>query len=157
MSICASMPNARMLPGTCTGMSMMYTINAWPAVKTVSFTPPASVEEGVPATFTASYTSINTSLPVTYQWNFGGQVFVTHLHRQYDLVFPDAGDIPVTLTVSNPYDSTSVTQTVTVGANSANIVLTTLVTPVAGGTVIRNPDQQAFVPGTEVTLTASAG
>ena len=95
------------------------TINAWPAVKTASFTPPASVEEGVPATFTASYTSINTSLPVTYKWSFAGQEFVT-TSPTYDLVFPDAGDIPVTLTVSNPYDSTSVTQTVTVGRNSDN-------------------------------------
>ena len=49
------------------------TINAWPAISTASFTQPAEVREGVPATFTASFTSINTSLPVTYQWDFDSQ------------------------------------------------------------------------------------
>jgi hypothetical protein len=53
------------------------TINAWPAIKTPTFTYSTPVEEGIPNTFTASYTSIDDSLPVTYKWNFAGQEFVT--------------------------------------------------------------------------------
>ena len=72
-----------------------------------------------------------------------------------NLVFPNAGDVPVTLTISNPYDSSAVTQTVTVQPDSGYFVLSTVVTPSAGGSVVRSPDQQAFLPGSEVTLTAT--
>ncbi len=129
-------------------------LNAWPAVKTATITLPAFVSEGMPATFTASYTSIDTLLPVTYKWSFGGHEFVT-TSPTTDLVFPDAGDVPVTLTVSNPYDSAVTTQTVTVQPNSDNFVLRTPVVPVAGGTVVRSPNQETFLPGTSVTLTAA--
>ena len=130
-------------------------INSWPAVKTASITPPANILEGVPATFTASYTSIDPSLPVTYKWSFGGQEFVTN-SPSYDLVFPDAGDIPVTLTVSNPYDDAITTQTVTVIPNAEYFVLTTLITPIEGGMVVRNPNQQSYLNGTNITLTANS-
>ena len=72
-----------------------------------------------------------------------------------NLVFPDAGDVPVTLTVSNPYDSSVATQNVTVQPDSGYFVLATNVVPIAGGSVVRSPDQQAFLPGSEVTLTAT--
>ena len=129
------------------------TVYGWPAVKTATMTPPASIQEGVPATFTASYTSINTSLPITYTWSFGGQEFST-TSPTFDLVFTDAGDIPVTLTVANPYGTAETTQTVTVAPDSNNLVLTTLATPTKGGTVTRVPNQQTYTSGTTVTLTA---
>ena len=47
-------------------------INAWPAVKTASFTYPTPVVAGADTTLTASYTSIDTTIPVTYKWNFCG-------------------------------------------------------------------------------------
>jgi uncharacterized repeat protein (TIGR02543 family) len=129
-------------------------INAWPAVKTASFTHPDEVEAGVPATFTASYTSIDTSLPVTFKWNFSGEEVVT-ASPTVNLTIPASGEIPVTLTVSNPYDSATITQTVTVAANSNQFILTVNIVPSASGTVQRNPDQVAFDPGTSVTLTAT--
>ncbi len=128
-------------------------INAWPAVKTASFTYPNEVIAGEPATFTASYTSIDTTLPITYKWSFNGEEVITSSPTT-NLSFPEIGDVSVTLTVSSPYDSASSTQTITVLPNPDQFILNVDVVPVAGGTVTRNPDQIAFDPGTEVTLTA---
>ncbi len=125
-------------------------INAWPAVKTASFTYPNEVVAGMPAAFTASYTSINTTLPMTYTWNFNGEEVIT-TEPTTNLTFPEIGDVSVTLTVSNPYDSATITQTITV---IPKVFLTVEVVPVGGGSVNRNPDQVAYDIGTEVTLTA---
>jgi hypothetical protein len=125
-------------------------INAWPAVKTASFTYPTEVIAGVPAAFIASYTSIDTTLPMTYTWNFNGEEVIT-TEPTANLTFPDIGDVLVTLTVSSPYDSASTSQTITV---IPKVILSVEVDPVDGGTVIRDPDQNAFDIGTEVTLTA---
>ena len=128
-------------------------INAWPAVKTASFTYPIEVIAGEPATFTASYTSIDTTIPVSYKWSFNGEEVITSSPTT-NLSIPEIGDVSVTLTVSSPYDSASSTQTITVLSNPDQFILNVDVTPFAGGTVTRNPDQIAFDPGTEVILTA---
>ena len=125
-------------------------INAWPAVKTASFTYPSEIMVGEPATFTASYTSIDTTLPMIYTWNLNGDEVIT-TDPSIDFTFPEIGDVLVTLTVSNPYDSASTIQTISVVPKA---ILTVNITPDVGGTVSVDPDQDVFSIGTEVTLTA---
>jgi hypothetical protein len=128
-------------------------INAWPAIKTASFTFPSEIMEGVPATFTASYSSIDTSIPVTYTWNFNTEEIIT-TDPTVNLTFADDGDVAVTLTVSSAYDSATTTETITVIPKPDQAILIVDIIPGAGGTVTRNPDQVAYDFGTEVTLTA---
>ena len=104
-------------------------INAWPAVTSASFTYlPASVEANANISFTASYTSIDTSLPITYTWNFCGSTqnttspTITH-------VFSEVGDCLITLAVQNPYDSANSSQTVYINPAWNQLILTVNVTP----------------------------
>jgi PKD repeat protein len=92
-------------------------LNGWPAVTDASFTyTPTLVIAGHPATFTASYESIDISLPVTYTWNFGDgtPLVVTHDPNQAH-VYATASDHTVALTVENPYDDHTVIQLIGAG------------------------------------------
>ncbi len=84
-------------------------VNAWPAVKSASFTyTPTVVVAGEVITYVGSYDSISTTLPMTYTWNFGDgtALQVTNdptITHQYTV-----GITPtVRLTVENPYDDAS--------------------------------------------------
>jgi len=88
----------------------------WPAVTSASFTyspKPALTSEDT--TFVASYSSIATTLPITYTWDFddGLPIVVTDApaitHQ-----FLSKGDYAVELTVDNPYDSAVLSQPVSV-------------------------------------------
>jgi len=81
-------------------------VNAWPAVKSASFTySPTVVVAGEAITFVGGYDSIATTLPTTYTWDFGDgtALQVTNdptITHQYTI-----GITPtVRLTVENPYD-----------------------------------------------------
>ena len=130
-------------------------LNAWPAVKTASFTYPTPVVAGADTTLTASYTSIDTTLPVTYKWNFCGvEQQVTTPDIMYR--FPNAGDCLVTLTVQNPYDSAVASpQTIYVNPSGNQFILNVDISPSGGGTVTKSPDRPAYNPGETVTLTAT--
>jgi PKD repeat protein len=82
-------------------------INGWPAVTSASFTyTPTQIVASQNITFEASYTSITTTLPITYTWDFddGSPLVVTHIPTVvHQFPWPDA--YSVQLTVENPYDS----------------------------------------------------
>jgi len=89
-------------------------LSAWPGLTNVSFDySPTPVIVGNNIQFTADYTSIDTSLPITYTWDFGdgsapdSGANVTHQ-------FPE-GDFLVTLTVENPYDTETYAQLISSG------------------------------------------
>jgi hypothetical protein len=87
---------------------------AGPAVKSASFTYPSPVRALTDTTFTATYDSINKTLPITYKWDFCG---VTREVATPTIVyqFPTPGNCQVKLTVDNVYDSAAATpQTVSV-------------------------------------------
>jgi len=91
-------------------------LDGWPAIASAAFTySPQPVPIDVGATFSASYTSINTTLPVTYTWDFGdGSAPVvakkpTTIHR-----FLSNGSHTVQLVVENPYDRQVASQSVVV-------------------------------------------
>ncbi len=90
-------------------------LTAWPAVTEASFTYAGGPLGGcTPIAFTATYTSVDTTLPITYTWSWGdGSTTVTAepivIHE-----FPDVGEYTVVLTVENPYDSAVATDTVTI-------------------------------------------
>ena len=88
-------------------------LNAWPAVTSASFTySPQPVRVQATTTFTASYASIDTTSPVTYTWSWGdgSPLDVTH-NPSVTHQFPNTLDYIVGLTVENPYDSASISQT----------------------------------------------
>ncbi len=129
-------------------------LHAWPAVTSASFSPASQpITAGVVMTFTAGYTSITTTLPVTYTWNFGGGPQIsstpTITHR-----FVAEGTFPVTLTVANPYDQAVYTQALSVQPSAIYYTLAVEHIPPAGGTVAITPDEPRYVPGTPVTLQA---
>ena len=128
-------------------------LNAWPAVKTAAFTySPQTIVSGQSIAFSASYTSINTSLPITYTWDFDGVIQVTN-SPTINHVFGNPGDLDVGLTVENPYDTAVTSQVVHVDPTANQLILTVNVTPGNGGTVTKNPDYSAYNPGQTVTLT----
>lgn len=101
-------------------------LNAWPALTGVDFSrlPAGTVMASQPVTFTAVYSSVSTSLPITYTWNFDGDVITTTTPTYvYSSGFEGTGDHPVTLTVQNPYDSASVSQIVGSGVAVEGIAL----------------------------------
>ena len=82
-------------------------LNAWPAVKSASFAySPTVIVAGEDITFTGSYDSISTTLPMTYTWDFGdgSALEVTNtptITHQYAV-----GITPtVQLTIENPHDN----------------------------------------------------
>jgi hypothetical protein len=88
----------------------------WPAVTSVSFTySPRPVLTGQDITFEGSYSSIASSTPVTYTWDFGdgSPPLVTDTstvkHR-----FARSDDYDVQLSVATSFDETSASKTVTV-------------------------------------------
>jgi uncharacterized repeat protein (TIGR02543 family) len=126
-------------------------INAWPAIKTASFTyAPQPVVAVTNTTFTGSYTSIVTTLPITYHWNFCGveqQTTTPNITYQ----FLSVGNCLVTLTVQNPYDSATTEQTI----NVIGRTLTVNVDPAGGGTTIPSAGVQSYVDGTVVDVIAT--
>ncbi len=130
-------------------------INAWPAVKTALFTySPSFVVAGTNTTLTASYTSIDMTIPVTYKWNFCGvQRQTTTPAIIYQ--FPNAGDCAVTLTVQNPYDSATTTQTINVTSGAGQYTLTVIANPTTGGSLSKSPNKPAYNPSEVVSVTAT--
>jgi len=128
-------------------------LNAWPAVKSASFTySPQAIVSGQNVSFTGSYDSIDTTLPITYTWNFNGVLQQTSTPNiSYN--FPNPGDLNVELTVENPYDSAVTSQIVHVEPNASQFYLTVDISPANGGTVIKEPNFSAYNPGQTVTLT----
>lgn len=89
-------------------------VTGLPGIASVSFDySPKPVKAGENILLVGSYTSIDTTLPVTYTWDFGDGsapatgALVTHQ-------FP-AGDFPVKLTVTTPHDSMSFSQIISSG------------------------------------------
>jgi hypothetical protein len=87
----------------------------WPAVTAPSFShAPQPVLTDQDITFVAAYQSIDSSLPITFTWDFddGSPPLVTHsptvTHQ-----FPAWDDYAVALTVLNPFDSAVFSQTIT--------------------------------------------
>jgi PKD repeat protein len=118
-------------------------LNAWPAVTGASFTySPTMVVAHDPITFEAEYTSIDTSLPITYTWDFddGQPPVVTHSPATV-YTYTAEGDYNVVLTVENPYDEHSVSQLVGAGE------------PIVGTSFVWEPALP--LNGQVVTLTAS--
>jgi peptidoglycan/xylan/chitin deacetylase (PgdA/CDA1 family) len=129
-------------------------LNAWPAVKSASFTyTPQPAVIGANISFTASYLSINTTLPITYTWVFDGSQQITTsptvLHQ-----FATPGDHTVQLTVNNPYDSAITSQVVHVLHSTNQYTLT--VNAGSGGVVTKNPDKASYADGDVVQLSAAA-
>ena len=132
-------------------------VNAWVGVDSASFaTTPAQITAASPATFLASYTSTDMTLPVTYSWNFGdGTTPVTNsTNPSVNHTFASAGDYTVQLTVTNPYDSKVVSQPVHAANPGGEYSLT--INSGTGGSVTKNPNQTYYSSGTSVTLTATA-
>ncbi len=129
-------------------------INAWPAVKTASFTYPPQVVAGASTTLTASYTSIDMTIPVTYKWNFctvQRQTTTPAIIYQ----FPNAGDCAVTLIVQSPYDSATTTQTINVTPGAGQYTLTVIANPTTGGSLSKSPNKPAYNPSEVVSVTAT--
>ncbi|MBN2002390.1 MAG: PKD domain-containing protein [Anaerolineae bacterium] len=102
---------------------------AWPAVTSASFTyDPTTPETGHVLTFTASYQSIDTSLPITYTWDFGDG---TGLHVTNNpvitYIFTEGTEHTVKLVVANPYDSAE--RVMVVSVNQAVLETSFTVTP----------------------------
>jgi hypothetical protein len=89
----------------------------WPGVSSALFSySPTFVAPFTDITFVADYVSIDSSLPVTYTWDFGDgtPLRVTHLPTTVHQ-YPVSQDYHVTLSVENPYDSEATTLIVGVG------------------------------------------
>jgi len=91
-------------------------LDGWPAITSAGLSySPQPLPVDTDATFTASYTSINTTLPVTYTWDFGdGSAAVVSstpatVHR-----FASDGSHTVQVTVENAYDRQVASQPVAV-------------------------------------------
>ncbi len=102
---------------------------AWPAVTSAAFTYyPTVPQSNQTITFTASYQSIDMSLPVTYTWDFGDG---TGLHVTTNPVithlFSTGQEHPVKLIVSNPYDSAE--RVIILSVNQAVLDTSFTVTP----------------------------
>lgn len=102
---------------------------AWPAVTSASFTNhPAVPQIGQVVIFTATYDSIDTSLPITYTWDFGDG---TGLHVTNNAVinhtFTDGSERTVRLIVANPYDSAE--RVIVLSLNKAVLDTSFTVTP----------------------------
>ena len=132
-------------------------ISAWPAVSTATFTytPDTIIAAETETTFSASYTSIAPTLPVTYDWDFCG-VLLEDSSPEINYTFPFAGDCEVTLTVTNPYDSTVTSEVIYVVPTGEMYTLETNIAGDTGGSVLRDPDRPGYNPGEIVTLTAVA-
>ena len=132
-------------------------ISAWPAVSTAMFTyaPDTIIATETETTFSASYTSIAPTLPVTYDWDFCG-VVLEDSSPEINYTFPFAGDCEVTLTVTNPYDSTVASEVIYVVPTGEMYTLETNIAGDIGGSVLRDPDRPGYNPGETVTLTAVA-
>ncbi len=105
---------------TSTGVMTWYVddvyLNAWPAVTGASFTySPQPALAGANTTFTASYTSPDTTTPITYTWDWGDGSPVQAITNPVVIhQFPNIMTYTVRLTVENPYDSATFTQLVQV-------------------------------------------
>ncbi len=92
-------------------------LRAWPAITDASFdyTPkPVLIDQDT--TFTATYTSIDTTLPITYTWDFGdGSALVVSADPTVVHTYSAELDYTVRLTVENPYDNHVVTRIVGAG------------------------------------------
>ena len=132
-------------------------LNAWPAVNSASYTyTPTPVVAGSSATYTASYTSIDMTLPVTYSWDFGDGTapVLNSTNPSVTHTFMNPGDYNVQLTVKNLYDSAIKSQSVHAASPGGEYTLT--VNAGTGGTVTRTPDLIYYPNNTSVTLTANA-
>ena len=88
-------------------------LHAYPAVKTASFTYQSPIFMQTGTTIIAGYTSIDTTLPITYQGDFCGvQRETTPPEITYE--FPNSGDCLISLMVKNPYDSAVTSQTISI-------------------------------------------
>ncbi len=133
-----------------------YTVNltAWTPIGTASVSKPAYVTVGgdprAPvANFTMSrdagnaplfvrFTDTSTGDPTSWRWDFGGFAWTTA--RNPSQVFARTGTHTVTLTVSNPYGTSSISRNVTVG----NVTPTPTVTPTT--TITPTPSPSPYVP-----------
>ncbi len=92
-------------------------LNGWPAIASATFTySPTQVLAWTVITFVASYDSIDTTLPVTYTWDFGdgSDPIVGHVPTATHQ-FTETKNYNVHLTVENPYDDAQQTRVVGVG------------------------------------------
>ncbi|MFP4393666.1 MAG: PKD domain-containing protein, partial [Anaerolineales bacterium] len=91
-------------------------LNAWPAVTAAAFDyAPASVLIDEEVAFVADYTSIDTSLPMTYTWDFGdGSSIVATSEPTVTHTFTDSIDYTVHLIVENPYDDAAFSEVIPV-------------------------------------------
>ncbi len=82
-------------------------LNAWPAITAASFEYlPQPALTNADTRFVADYVSIDTTLPITYTWNWGdGSPIVVTNASTTTHQFSEALDYTVHLTVENPYDS----------------------------------------------------
>ena len=120
-----------------------------------TYTPETIIATETETTFTASYTSIEPTLPVTYTWDFCGDDQETS-SPVINYTFPYAGDCEVTLTVTNPYDSEIYSEVINISPTGDMYTLETNVSGNTGGSVLRDPDRPGYNPGESVTLTAVA-
>ncbi len=91
-------------------------LNGWPAVTDASFDyAPKPLVASQNTVLTATYTSITTTLPVTYTWDFGDGTIESSNNFTISHTFADDQDYTVVLTVENPYDDEVTTKVVGVG------------------------------------------
>ncbi|KAF5045968.1 PKD domain protein [anaerobic digester metagenome] len=88
------------------------------------------------------FTDTSTGDPTSWRWDFGGFAWTTA--RNPTQVFARTGTHTVTLTVSNPYGTSSISKNVTVG----NVTPTPTVTVTPTPTVTSSPTPSPFVPMT---------
>ncbi|HDQ71540.1 MAG TPA: PKD domain-containing protein, partial [Chloroflexi bacterium] len=81
-------------------------LNAWPAVTAATFDyAPRPALTGEDVTFVADYTSIDTTLPITYTWDFGdGSPILVTSEPTVTHLYTEGVEHTVHLTVENPYD-----------------------------------------------------
>jgi PKD repeat protein len=91
-------------------------LSGFPAVVSASFTySPEPALAGREMTFVGGYSSLDTMLPVTYTWEFGdGTLPVVTNEPTVGHRFASPDEYEVRLTVQNPYDSASLSQSISV-------------------------------------------
>ena len=94
-----------------------FTLTAYISPTAVSITGPVEGWAAIPYTFTAAVEPITTTLPLTYTWQLGGQIPITHtggLSDTNDFIWDMPGTQLITVTASNLYGSVSDTHPITI-------------------------------------------